>query len=310
MQDNENNRLKKINFEKEAIKNSPNISSAYIDDQPEIDIEAEKRKESETVKIDGVPFSDNEIKYKISDYKKQGKINYFVNVEGAEKRKKEAARKTREEAAIAERKAKEAKAAANKKAAEKKAADAKAKAEAEKHQKAEDTRVIGELKEKAKNRKKQNRAAAREEKRRQKAEKRAAFWRSVGNFFKKIGKLFFGGWHKFITIAIIAAAIIIPSVILVNQHIEEEKVREEAEYQQKIEDLNAEINRLAEDNNGESRKRIIEIAIELDEMQQTEISAIDVMNWANYYNDEELYNKYLQLCIDRGGCGIDEEGKG
>ena len=57
------------------------------------------------------------------------------------------------EAAIAEREAIAAKAAANKEAAEKKAAEAKAKIEAQKQQKAEDTRVIGELKEKAKIRK-------------------------------------------------------------------------------------------------------------------------------------------------------------
>ena len=130
------------------------------------------------------------------------------------------------EAAIAEREAIAAKAAANKEAAEKKAAEAKAKIEAQKQQKAEDTRVIGELKEKAKIRKKQNRAVAREEKRRQKTEKRAAFLRGVGNFFKKIKNLLFGGWHKIVTFIVILIIITIPVGFIIANGIEREARKE------------------------------------------------------------------------------------
>lgn len=35
-----------------------------------------------------------------------------------------------------------------------------------------------------------------------------------------------------------------------------------------------------------------------------------VMNWAIRLGDMELYEKYYQICIDRGGCAEDTEGKG
>lgn len=35
-----------------------------------------------------------------------------------------------------------------------------------------------------------------------------------------------------------------------------------------------------------------------------------VMNWAIRLEDMELYEKYHQICIDRGGCAEDTKGKG
>ena len=48
---------------------------------------------TETVDIDGISFDEKELKFKAEDIKKKGETEYFVNVEGAEQRKKEAAEK-------------------------------------------------------------------------------------------------------------------------------------------------------------------------------------------------------------------------
>ena len=269
------------------------------------------QKKVETSNEDSVSHrTDHEIIFKSEDIKKKGKIEYFVNVEGAEQRKKEAARKAKKEAAIAEREAIAAKAAANKEAAEKKAAEAKAKIEAQKQQKAEDTRVIGELKEKAKIRKKQNRAVAREEKRRKKTEKRAAFWRGVGNFFKKIKNLLFGGWHKIVTFIVILIIITIPVGFIIANGIEREARKEESDSQQHIADLNNEILELYDEDKDANKDKIVDNLEELDDLSQTKDSAIMVMNWAIRLEDMELYEKYHQICIDRGGCAEDTKGKG
>ena len=48
---------------------------------------------TETVDIDGISFDEKELKFKAEDIKKKGETEYFVNVEGAKQRKKEAAEK-------------------------------------------------------------------------------------------------------------------------------------------------------------------------------------------------------------------------
>ena len=181
---------------------SPNISSAADEEQQAIDAAAEERKKAETVDIDGIPIEEKELQFKAEDIKKKGKTEYFVNVEGAEERKKEAAKKAKEEAEAAARKAKEEKAAADKAAAEQAAAEAKAKTEEEKRQKAEDTRVIGELKQKAKARKKQNREIAQKEKQEKFKQYIRDDLQESARRANKVKKFFFGGWHKIITILV------------------------------------------------------------------------------------------------------------
>ena len=289
---------------------SPNISSAADEEQQVIDAAAEEQKKAETVDIDGVPIEEKELQFKAEDIKKKGKTEYFVNVEGAEERKKEAARKAKEEAEAAAKKAKEEKAAAEKAAAEKAAAEAKAKTEAEKLQKAEDTRVIGELKQKAKARKKQNREIAQKERQ----EKVRQYFKSdaqkSAEDAKKIRNFFFKGWHKIVTAIVILAIIAMPVSFFVVNHIEKTAKKEEQESQQHIADLNNEILVLFDEDKDANKDKIVSNLEELDEMSQTEESAIMVMNWAIKMEDMELYNKYHQICVDRGGCAEDAEGKG
>ena len=129
---------------------SPNITTAEEEEQQAIDAEKEARKKAETVDVDGVPIDEKDISFKASDISKKGKAEYFVNVEGAEQRKKEAEKKARIEAEEEEK---------AKKRAERVMKEIKAEEEAK--QKAEDKRVVGELKQKAKERKKENRKNAR-----------------------------------------------------------------------------------------------------------------------------------------------------
>ena len=183
-------------------------------------------------------------------------------------------------------------------------------AEAAKRQKAEDIRVMNELKQKAKDRKKQNRTIAREEQRRKNEEKQRARKSEIAYNLAKIRKFLFGGWHKFVTILIIAVIIIVPTIIIADHLVKEQKAREEAAFQKEIEDLQNEIiNYQNEDAKG-NKDKIIENATKLDDKLQTETTAIDMMNIALYYDDMDLYEKYLQICKDRGGCQDDPEGKG
>ena len=89
---------------------SPNISTASEDDEELIDPEAKKaaeeQRERETVDIDGVPIADKDIKFKAEDIKKKDKMNYFVNVEGAEERAKADAKKKEAEKRAADLKSK------------------------------------------------------------------------------------------------------------------------------------------------------------------------------------------------------------
>lgn len=104
---------------KDKFFDSPNISSAEDEiEEPEVDKEAEERKKRETVEIDGVPIEGKEIKYKAEDIKKKSKMNYFVDVEGAENRAKNEAKKAEEEKAAAEKKAAEEKKSAERKVKE------------------------------------------------------------------------------------------------------------------------------------------------------------------------------------------------
>ena len=289
---------------------SPNISSAADEEQQAIDVAAEERKKAETVDIDGIPIEEKELQFKAEDIKKKGKTEYFVNVEGAEERKREAAKKAKEEAEAAARKAQEEKAAADKAAAEQAAAEAKAKVEAEKQQKAEDTRVIGELKQKAKARKKQNREIAQKEKQEKFKQYIRDDLQESAKRANKVKKFFFGGWHKFITILVILVIIAIPTAFIVCTHIEKKTRNEEIDQQQKLADLKNEVMFLSDEDVKGNKDKIISDVKEIDEIEQDIHSAINVMNWARLYNDKELEDEYYQKCVDRGGCQEDAGGKG
>ena len=289
---------------------SPNISSAADEEQQAIDAAAEERKKAETVDIDGIPIEEKELQFKAEDIKKKGKTEYFVNVEGAEERKKEAAKKAKEEAEAAARKAKEEKAAADKAAAEQAAAEAKAKTEEEKRQKAEDTRVIGELKQKAKARKKQNREIAQKEKKEKFKQYIRDDLQESARRANKVKKFFFGGWHKIITILVVLIIIAIPTFFIVNTNIEKKTKNEEMDQQQKLADLKNEVMMLSDEDVKGNKDKIISNVKEIDDIEQDVRSAIDVMNWARLYGDKELENEYCQKCVDRGGCQEDAGGKG
>ena len=110
---------------------SPNITSSEEDITSEVDKAAEEQKKRETVDIDGVPIDEKDIKYKSEDIRKKGKLNYFVNVEGAEERAKEAAKKKEiakreaEKIAVAEKQDAERKKREEAEAVEKKKLDEK-----------------------------------------------------------------------------------------------------------------------------------------------------------------------------------------
>ena len=157
---------------------SPNISSAEEEEIKEVDKAAEEQKKRETVEIDGIPIEDKEIKYKAEDIKKMKKMNYFVNVEGAEERAKAAAKKKEAEKRAAEKKVEEEKLAAERKAKEAKAKAEKAQAEEKQH--------IEDVKNYIKKQKAKN---ARDEKREENSERR-----------EKLYNIFWKGWRKFVTI--------------------------------------------------------------------------------------------------------------
>lgn len=91
------------NNAKGGVNNSPNFDSPNITDEEELErlekeVEAERRRKSETVAIDGKPIDEKELKYRSEDIDKKGKTEYFVNVEGAEERAR-AARRAQDEMA-------------------------------------------------------------------------------------------------------------------------------------------------------------------------------------------------------------------
>lgn len=118
---------------KDKFFDSPNISSAEDEIEEVVDKEAEERKKRETVEIDGIPIEDKEIKYKAADIKKKGKMNYFVNVEGAEERAKAEAKRKEEAKKAAERKVEEIKKAAERQEKEAKTTEERRLVEEKKH---------------------------------------------------------------------------------------------------------------------------------------------------------------------------------
>ncbi len=103
------------------VNNNPNFDSVDFSSDEELDPELEEKaeelrlqKERETVKIDGVPIDEKKVEYKASDIKKKGRMNYFVNIEGAEERARAAEKKANSDKAASERRIHEAEAAAEK----------------------------------------------------------------------------------------------------------------------------------------------------------------------------------------------------
>jgi len=182
------------------IFDSPNISSSVDDIEEIVDKKAEEQKKRETVDIDGVPIEDKEIKYRASDIRKKKKMEYFVNVEGAEERAKaEEKKKEEEKKAIA----KAAKDLEKEKLAEK--ADAEKKAVEEQKKIAEVTKYI--------NKQKTEKARAEKKEKKQRTNKRGLF--------------IFAGIGVVAILVIIAVTVIIPSVNQRQQQQREEEAKRE-----------------------------------------------------------------------------------
>ncbi len=204
---------------------SPNITDLAEEEQKEIDKAAEERKKAETVDIDGIPIDEKEVQFKAADIKKKGKTEFFVNVEGADERKRNEEKRIRDEAARARREAEEVakeaeeKAHAAELAAKKKAEEAKRKATAE------DNRVIGELKQKASQRKKEIRRA-----------KRQIRHKKIRNFLFKGGNKFISLGAVLLVIAGAIGLIIVPIEDARYAKIrQEEQAREDEEAQKELE---------------------------------------------------------------------------
>jgi hypothetical protein len=175
---------------------SPNISSASDDEEIFVDEAAKKaeeeRRKRETVDIDGVPIDEKDIKFKSDDIHKKSKMNYFVNVEGEEERKKAEARKKEEERRAAEKKAAEEKQAAERRIKEAERAAEEKQASEKKHIEEVESYV-----------KQQKAKAARAKKQEQNSERR-----------EKLYNLFWKGKRKFFTIGVpILLGLIIFAVI-------------------------------------------------------------------------------------------------
>ncbi len=179
---------------------SPNIKSAADEPINEDTSAADTSKPGETVEIDGIPIAEEDIQFRSENIKKKDTGDLFVNVEGAEKRAREAERK----------KAKEAK--------------EKEKVEKEKQKELEEKRHAEEEAKKQ--------AAAKHERQVKKEQARKArqarHERSVQRA-KKVGNFFFGGKHKFITLGIVALAI-----ILVGYNAIRINIIEPAEYEKRM----------------------------------------------------------------------------
>ena len=261
---------------------SPNITTAEEEEQQAINAEEEARKKAETVDIDGIPIDEKDISYKASDISKKGRAEYFVNVEGAEQRKKEAEKKAKIEAEE----------------------DAKAQKRAERVMKEIKAEEEAKQKRVDKERKKKDQYLDRLEHRREKREKRE-------KTAEKIKYFFFGKWHKFVTIFLVLLTIGGAIFFASTQYVDYEQKKEEQEYQAKIDALNNEIAELKEgDGLVNNKEQILKDIIELDDLQKSVDSSMDVMNWAAYYNENDLFNEYQEKCRERGGCIVDEGGRG
>ncbi len=201
------------------ITDSPNISSAVDEERKQqVAVDAARRR-AETVDIDGVPLDEKDVHFKTENIKKRSDADYFVNVEGEAERKRNAARRAREQAELERRATEEA---ARKTAAEKKATEEAAarKAAAEKKAAAAtDKRVLGELRRKAYARKKEIR--------------RVRF----RHHRQKLRDRLFKGGNKFITlgVALAAAALILTFVIIPLQQSADRRRAEELAQQQAAE---------------------------------------------------------------------------
>ncbi len=176
---------------------SPNISSEEDFDsasnQDEMVEEQAEQKQRETVDIDGIPFSKEEIKYKASDIRKKGRVNYFVNIEGAEEHEKTAAKEREAEKISTERRVRDAENIIQKhKRAEQEAANKKL---VEEKKRAEEVKKYIKKQKAAKDPKKHELQGA-----------------------NKTSNPLFSGWHKFLTlgIAVIFIAVVICIPLLMN----------------------------------------------------------------------------------------------
>ena len=190
---------------KDKVFDSPNISSSEEEIEKEVDKAAEEQKKRETVDIDGIPIEEKEIKYKAEDIKKKTKMNYFVNVEGAEERAKaEAKRKEEAKRAAAKQAEDEKKAAEKQKREEQAAADKKL---------ADEKKQLDEVNAYVK---KQKNAKVRAEKK----EKRETDIDQTKMILLK-------GWRKYVTLGVTLASIVIIALSIalpiVNKNIENSK---------------------------------------------------------------------------------------
>ncbi len=292
---------------------SPNIKPLEDEDQDTFAAEEQAQKSAETVDIDGIPIAEKDIAYRASDIGKKAKMEYFVNVEGGKQSKKEEVRQHNENTAKQTQAEKEN----NKTKAEaeaKKSREAEkvrlirkmreqAEAEAKKSREAEKARLIRKMREQAKTSEKESRAFAKRVRQHKRHKK-------ISRLLSKIRHFFFGKWHKFITIPIIILIIAVPAYFAIRTNIEQEQKRAEEERQARIQKNKDEIRTLLNSDPIGSKDKIYSDIISIDDDEQTVMSAVNVMNIANYYHDEELHQEYLQKCKDRGGCQDDPEGKG
>lgn len=201
------------------ITDSPNISSAADEERKQEAAVDAARRRTETVDIDSIPLDKKDVHFKAEDIKKPTDASYFVNVEGEAERKRDEARRAREQAELERRAAAEdaQKAAAEKKAAEQ-AAARKAAAE-KKAAAATDKRVLGELMRKAHARKKENR--------------RVRFRRHR----QKLRDRLFKGGNKFIALGatLAAAALVLTFVVIPLQQADERRQADELAQQQAAE---------------------------------------------------------------------------
>ncbi len=219
---------------KDKVFDSPNISSSEEEIEQEVDKAAEEQKKRETVDIDGIPIEEKEIKYKAADIKKKTKMNYFVNVEGAEERAKaEAKRKEEAKRAAAKQAEDEKKAAEKQKREEQAVADKKL---------ADEKKQLDEVNAYVK---KQKNAKVRAEKK----EKRGTDIEETKAFLLK-------GWRKYITVGITLVSIVVIALSIalpiVNENIKnsepDQPVEVSSEFRQTIDIINSDTVKNAFDN--------------------------------------------------------------
>ena len=219
---------------KDKVFDSPNISSSEEEIEQEVDKAAEEQKKRETVDIDGIPIEEKEIKYKAEDIKKKAKMNYFVNVEGAEERAKaEAKRKEEAKRAAAKQAEDEKKAAEKQKREEQAAADKKL---------ADEKKQLDEVNAYVK---KQKNAKVRAEKK----EKRGTDIEETKAFLLK-------GWRKYVTVGITLVSIVVIALSIalpiVNENIKnsepDQQTEVSSEFRQTIDIINSDTVKNAFDN--------------------------------------------------------------